>query len=430
MPLKQLLIVRTEGNPFFLEESVRTLVETGVLVGEPGAYRLAQALPTIQVPATVQAVLAARIDRLPPEEKRLLQTAAVIGTEVPLPLLQAIADVPEAVLHRGVAHLQAAEFLYETRLFPEPDYTFKHALTHEVAYGSLLLERRRVLHARLVEALEALARDQVAEQVERLAHHALRGEVWDKAVTYCQQAGARAHDRAAFREAVAAFEQALQALAHLPEDGDTGVLAIDLRLALDRPLNALGEYGRHLALLGEAEALARALDDRARLVRVLARMAHVLRLTGDPDGAIAAGQQALELAAALGDSALQVQASLLPGAGILCHRRLRPGGRAAAAERGGGGPGVWHAQDRRADRVPGVAGADLGRARGLRRGPAPRGGGAPPRHAEKAEGRHRSLPTAASASCTSPKGTWSTPSGCWSRAWPSVVPPATGTGCE
>src|SRR2546421_4703711 len=103
-PLTPLLIARTEGNPFFLEESVHTLVETGVLVGEPGAYRLAQALPTIQIPATVQAVLAARIDRLPPEEKRLLQTAAVIGTEVPLPLLQAIADVPEAVLHRGVAH--------------------------------------------------------------------------------------------------------------------------------------------------------------------------------------------------------------------------------------------------------------------------------------------------------------------------------------
>ena len=191
-PLKRLLIERTEGNPFFLEESVRTLVETHVLVGERGAYRVAQALPTIQVPATVQAVLAARIDRLPPEEKRLLQTAAVIGTEVPFPLLQAIAELPEEALHRGLAHLQAAEFLYETRLFPDHEYTFKHALTHEVAYGSLLQERRRVLHARLVEALEALAPERVAEQVERLAHHALRGEVWDKAVTYCQQAGARA----------------------------------------------------------------------------------------------------------------------------------------------------------------------------------------------------------------------------------------------
>src|SRR5207245_6099728 len=147
--------------------------------------------------ATVQAVLAARIDRLAPEEKGLLQTAAVLGPDVPFTLLRAIADVPEAALHRGLAHLQAAEFLYETRLYPEPEYTFKHALTHEVAYGSLLLERRRILHARRVEALEALA----PERVERLAHHAVRGEVWDKAVTYCQQAGARADDRAAIREA-------------------------------------------------------------------------------------------------------------------------------------------------------------------------------------------------------------------------------------
>src|SRR5262249_54857481 len=153
---------------------------------------LARPLDGLQVPATVHAVLAARIDRLLPEEKRLLQTAAVIGTEVPFALLRAIADLPEEVLHRGLAHLQAAEFLYETRLFPEQEYTFKHALTHEVAYGSLLLERRRGLHARIVEALEALAPERVAEQVERLAHHAVRGEVWDKAVPYCQQAGARA----------------------------------------------------------------------------------------------------------------------------------------------------------------------------------------------------------------------------------------------
>jgi class 3 adenylate cyclase/tetratricopeptide (TPR) repeat protein len=308
-PLTPLLIARTEGNPFFLEESVRTLVEMGVLVGTPGAYQLVQPLQGMQMPATVQAILAARIDRLLPEDKHLLQTAAVIGTDVPFALLRASADVPEAALHRGLAHLQAAEFLYETRLFPEPDYTFKHALTHEVAYSSLLLERRRGLHARIVEALEALAPDRAAEQVERLAHHALRGEVWGKAVTYYQQAGAKANDRAAFREAVACFERALQALAHLPEHGDTGVLAIELRLAVDGPLTALGEYERRLALLGEAEALARALDDRARLGRVLAQMAQVRRITGDADGAIAAGQQAFELAAELSDSALQMHAS-------------------------------------------------------------------------------------------------------------------------
>jgi tetratricopeptide (TPR) repeat protein len=312
-PLKQLLIARTEGNPFFLEESVRTLVETGVLVGEPGAYRLVQAVPTMQVPATVQAVLAARIDRLPPEEKRLLQTAAVIGNEVPLPLLQAIADVPEDALHRNLAHLQAAEFLYEIPLFPEPEYTFTHALTHEVAYGSLLQARRRGLHARIVEALEVLAPDRGAEPVERLAHHALRGEVWDKAITYCQQAGARAYDRAAFREAVAAFEQALQALEHLPESGDTRVWALEFLLALGDALHQLGEYGRRLALLGEAEARARALDDRVWLGRVLTRMAQGLRITGNLDDAIAMGRQALELAAEIGDCALQGEASLTLG---------------------------------------------------------------------------------------------------------------------
>jgi tetratricopeptide (TPR) repeat protein len=137
----------------------------------------------------------------------------------------------------------------------------------------------------------------------------LQGEVWDKAVTYCQQAGTRAHDRAAFREAVASFEQALQALTHLLEHRDTRGLGLELRLALARPLRALGEYGRHLAQQGEAEALARALDDRARLERVLAEMGRVLRLTGDHDGAIVMGRQALDLAAALGDGALQVQAS-------------------------------------------------------------------------------------------------------------------------
>jgi tetratricopeptide (TPR) repeat protein len=308
-PLTPLLIARTAGNPFFLEESVRTLIETGELVGEPGAYRLAQPLQSIQVPATVQAVLASRIDRLLPEAKRLLQTAAVIGTEVPLPLLAAMADLPDTALHRHLAQLQAAEFLYETCLFPEPEYTFKHALTHEVAYGSLLQERRRTLHARIVGTLEGLAGGRPTEQVERLAYHALRGEVWDKAVTYCQQAGARASERAAFREAVASFEHALQALGHLSEHGDLRVLVIDLHLALGDTLVPLGEYRQCLTLLEEAEALARGLDDQARLGRVLSLMALVRRITGAFDGAMVASRQALDLAVALGDRTLQVEAT-------------------------------------------------------------------------------------------------------------------------
>src|SRR5207244_864583 len=241
--------------------------EPWVLVGQPGVYRLAKPLDSLQVPATVHAVLAARIDRLPPEEKRLLQTAAVIGTEVPFSLLQAIAELPEDMLHGGLARLQTAEFLYETRLFPEREYTFKHALTHEVAYSGLLQERRRVLHARIVEALEVLAGDRLAEQVERLAHHALRGEVWDKALAYCQQAGEKAMDRSAHREAVGSFEQALRALPHLPEQRDTREQAVDLRLALRTALLPSGDLGRILASLREAEALAASLDGARRRER-------------------------------------------------------------------------------------------------------------------------------------------------------------------
>src|SRR5262245_26251887 len=308
VPLKRRLIERTEGNPFFLEESVRALVETGGLIGERGAYRLLQSLDSLQVPATVQAVLAARIDRLPPEEKRLLQTAAVIGTEVPFTLLQAIGELSEEELRRGLAHLQAAEFLYETSLFPELEYTFKHALTHEVAYGSLLQERRRALHAGIVAASEQLYADRLPEQVERLAQHAFRGEVWDKAVVYGRQAGAKALARSAHREAVACCEQALEALTHLPASRATQEQAIDLRFELRHALLVLGEIRQMLDYLREAAALAEALDDQPRLGRVSAFLCLYFREMGDHDSAVASGQHALAVAETLGDFALHVVA--------------------------------------------------------------------------------------------------------------------------
>src|SRR4029434_9664355 len=241
-PLKQLLIARTEGNPFFLEESIRTLVETTFLVRERGSYRLERTLESTQVPATVQAVLAARIDRLPPDEKRLLQSAAVIGKDVRLGLLQAIADQSEEEISRGLIRLQAAEFLYETSLFPEVEYTFKHALTHEVAYGSLLQERRRILHIRIVEAIERFYPERPSEHVEVLAHHASRGELWDKAVEYFHQAGEKSAARSANRQAIASFEQALDALKHLPESRRTLEQAINIRVDLGPALTATSNF--------------------------------------------------------------------------------------------------------------------------------------------------------------------------------------------
>ena len=270
---------------------------------------LAQPLQSIQVPATVQAVLAARIDRLPSEAKRLLQTAAVIGTEIPFLLLAAIADLPDTELHRHLAHLQAAEFLYETRLFPELEYTFKHALTHEVAYDGLFQERRRTLHARIVEALEALAGDRVAEQVERLAHHALRSEVWDKALAYSRQAGEKAMARSAYREAAGYFEQALSALPHLPEQHDTREQAIDLRLALRSALEPSGDFRRILAALREAESLAATLDDPRRLAQISLFLSVDFFHRGTYDQAIATAQRALALATANGEVVLHAQAN-------------------------------------------------------------------------------------------------------------------------
>ena len=266
------------------------------------------------MPATVQAVLAARIDRLPPEDKRLLQTAAVIGTEVAWSLLQAIADIPDEALYRSLAQLQTAEFLYETSLFPERAYTFKHALTHEVAYGSLLQERRRALHARIVGALEALAGDRLDDQVERLSQHALRGEVWEKALAYGRQAGAKAHVRSAYREAVVCYEQALVALEHVPDSRAASEQAIDLRLGLRITLNVLGDAPeRLLDHLRRAETLAQTLGDHLRLGWVYAHMNNNFWVMGDVDRAIDYGQRALALAATLGDVGLQAWAHLSLG---------------------------------------------------------------------------------------------------------------------
>jgi class 3 adenylate cyclase/tetratricopeptide (TPR) repeat protein len=278
--LTRMLIAQTEGNPFFLEESVRTLVETGALTGERGAYRLARPLTAIQVPATVQAVLAARIDRLGATDKTVLQTASVLGKDVPLGLLRAIADIAEDELRAAIGRLQAADFLREVGFLPDIEYTFKHALTHEVAYGGLLFDRRRALHVRIVETIERTYPERLAEHVDRLAHHAFLGEDWSKAVTYLQQAGAKALARSVNREAARCFEEALTALSHLPETRETLEQAIDLRFDLRNALLPLVEWERIERYLREAEALARKFDDQRRLASVAGYMSGLHLNTG------------------------------------------------------------------------------------------------------------------------------------------------------
>jgi class 3 adenylate cyclase/tetratricopeptide (TPR) repeat protein len=302
--LKHLLVSR--GNPFFLEETVRTLVETKALAGERGRYRLIKPVQAIQVPPTVQAMLAARIDRLAPEDKRLLQVAAVVGKDVPGGLLQAIADLPDDDLRGGLDRLHAAEFLYQTGLYPDLEYSFKHALTHEVAYGGLLQERRRELHAQIVEAIESLYRDRLGGEIERLAHHAVRGELREKAVHYLRQAGLKAVARSAPQDARPWLDQALGVLEALPQSPATLEQAFDIRLDLRPILNNLGEVRRSLDRMREAEHLAARLSDDRRRGRVCALVSNIHSLLGEPDEALATGTRALEIAERLGDARLRI----------------------------------------------------------------------------------------------------------------------------
>jgi class 3 adenylate cyclase/tetratricopeptide (TPR) repeat protein len=293
-PLKRLLVERTDGNPFFLEESVLTLTETNTLVRDGGTYRLTTAVERIRVPATVQAVIATRIDRLAPETKRLMQCSAVIGHDVPLSLLEAIAEDTTESVGRGLAELQSREFLCETQVFPEPQYCFRHALTLEVAYDNMLRDQRRALHERALRALEASAVRKGAAPVELLAHHAVRAEAWDRAAGYLYRSGERAYAQARYEVSADFYRGTLQALDRLGA-------AADLTLKLDACLelwSAQVPFGRWDGLhkLGEeAVRLARALGDGPRLAQVQLRQAQAISFNGVISGTLeSAVEQARE----------------------------------------------------------------------------------------------------------------------------------------
>jgi tetratricopeptide (TPR) repeat protein len=311
-PVLTRLIERTEGNPFFLEESVRSLWETGTLSGERGDYRLTGPVPSIRVPGTVEEVLAGRIARLPIEQRRLLQSAAVIGKDVPAPILAAIADLPEDALDDSLRQLQSAEFLYETQALPDPGYTFKHALTHQVAYESVA-RGQRALHARILEVMERLYPGRLGEHIDRLAQHAFRGHVWPKAVAYLRQAGARAAAHSANREAVGCYEQALAALREMAATRENEELAVDLHFDLRNALTPLGEVERTLGHLREAQAGAERIGDRARLGRAFSFAANALHLNGDQAGAIRWATQALTIAGELGNFPLRIASAMYLG---------------------------------------------------------------------------------------------------------------------
>jgi class 3 adenylate cyclase/tetratricopeptide (TPR) repeat protein len=214
--VKDLVIARTEGNPFFMEEMVRALFDQRLLERN-GKVRVAKPLSSIQIPPTVQGILAARIDQLAPAEKELLQTLAVIGKEFPLGLVRRLIQRTETDVAQGLARLQLGEFIYERPAFPESEYTFKHALTQEVAYNSLLIERRRELHERTAAILEELFADKLDEQIDALAHHYSRSGNAAKAVGFLRRAAEQARARSAYDDAIGYVNEALRLLPELPD---------------------------------------------------------------------------------------------------------------------------------------------------------------------------------------------------------------------
>jgi class 3 adenylate cyclase/tetratricopeptide (TPR) repeat protein len=304
-PLKQLVITKTGCNPLFLEESVKSLVETGVLAGPPGAYRAAKPVSDFPAPVTLDALLTSRIDRLAEMDKRVLQSAAVVGNPADLRVLEALGEFRPDEVRQALERLQALEFLYETSPFPGIEYTFKHALLHDAAYRMLSPDRRRDLHNAALAAGEELNTDSSSEKAEWLAFHAFRAEMWDKAVKHLQTAATRAIARSANRVAVEHLENALIAAAHLPKPDRTSV-ALDLRIDLRHAVTPLGQVQRTLHHLEIAEQLATKLDDRSRLGRVVSFTANCLVLLGRYEEALTTGARALEIAREIGDQRLEL----------------------------------------------------------------------------------------------------------------------------
>jgi class 3 adenylate cyclase/predicted ATPase len=241
LPLKRLIIERTEGTPFFMEEIVQALFEDGVLQRN-GVVKLARSMNAVKVPATVQAVLASRIDRLSAEEKELLQTLAVLGREFPLGLVQRVTRKPEDKLERRLSRLQASEFIYEQPAAGDVEYTFKHALTQEVAYNALLVERRKLLHERAGLALESMFAGQLEDHLDELAYHYSRSDNVAKAVEYLRRAGQQALQRSAYADAISSLSAAIDLLQLLPDSPERIQREVLLELEAGPALLAVKGY--------------------------------------------------------------------------------------------------------------------------------------------------------------------------------------------
>ena len=306
--ITQQILSKTDGVALFIEELTKTVLESGILREEPTGYVVDGPLPDLAIPSTLRGSLMARLDRLV-QVREIAQIGACIGREFPHELLQAVAGVPESELQLSLERLIDNQLIFRRGTSPDVVYTFKHALIQDVAYESLLLARRRAIHASILGALEAGHQANLSEVIELLAYHSQRGEMWDEAVAYLRQSGGKAYNRSAVRESRAYYKQALSILEGLPESRFRLEQAFEIRLELRPVLNQLGEPRRMLERLREAEGLAEQLnDDRRRgLVCALITVAH--SQLGELNEAMEFGTRALTIAERLGDLKLRILAT-------------------------------------------------------------------------------------------------------------------------
>ena len=310
--LRELILNRAGGNPLFVEELTHSLLENGSIQRKDHQYVLTKQASDIEVPDTIQGIIAARMDRLEESLKRIVQVASVIGREFAYRILQTIMGMREE-LKSSLINLQGLEFIYEKSLFPELEYIFKHALTQEVAYNSLLLKRRKEIHGKIGEAIEQIYAERLEEFYEMLAYHFVQGEVWDKAVTYLRQAGGRAMKKSAYVEAIAHLRKGLELLQTQQETAERD----ELELALQFDLAASLIVSKNWTAPEVEQAYTRALElcrqvgETPMLIPVLQGLRLLYAMRGDRGDALRAlelGEQLLTLAQRQNDTRLLQEA--------------------------------------------------------------------------------------------------------------------------
>ncbi|MGD8764261.1 MAG: adenylate/guanylate cyclase domain-containing protein [Desulfobacteraceae bacterium] len=263
--LEELILEKTEGVPFFIEEFIRSLNDLKIIEKKDNKYRLTKDIQDVTIPSTIQDVIMARVDSLPEGAKEVLQTGSAIEREFTYDLIKQVKELPEKELLSHLSVLKDSELLYERGIYPETTYIFKHALTREVVYDSILTKKKKNLHEKIGNAVEELYADRIEEQYELLAHHYALSEYWEKAVHFGRLAAEKAHKLSQFQQAVTIYEQAAERLLKLPENKTRQESMVDIQLEICWSNIGLGQFEKAEEVALQAETTAKVLDDRVRL---------------------------------------------------------------------------------------------------------------------------------------------------------------------